>query len=131
MFHEDAKILAKRGGEARKNAMTPQERSLSAAKASHARWYKMTGEQIDRINSYLRGLALIAAKALAEGDDDKYMRAVSGMGQYERMKLMIEGSRSKDAKPAEEMDDSGAEAVKAFRKGRDETVIDVTEEKKK
>ena len=122
--------MSQRGNAARSRKLTPQQRSEIATKASYSRWYKASGEQIERIDSYLRGLALIAAKALAEGNDEKYMRAVTAMGQYERMKLMIEGNRSKDAKPAEEVDEPGAEAVKAFRKGRDSDVIDVTEEKK-
>lgn len=131
MFHTDPKELSQRAAAARREKIPAEKRMEIAAKASYTRWYKASGEQIERIDSYLRGLSLIAAKALAEGNDEKYVRTVTAMGQYERMKLMIEGNRSKDAKPAEEIDEPGAEAVKAFRKGRDEEVIDVTEEKKK
>lgn len=128
MFQSDPKELSRRAAEARRLKISPAQRSEIATKASYSRWYKASGEQIERIDAYLRGLSLIASKALAEGDDDKYLRAVSGMGQYERMKLMIEAGRSKDAKPAEttELDDVVRESVKAFRKGRDEEVIDVT-----
>lgn len=128
MFHYDPKILGKRGAEARQRNLTPERRSEIATRASYARWYKIAGEDIDRIDSYLRGLALIAAKALAAGDDDKYIRTVGAMGQYERMKLMLRMNRAKDAKPAEmtELDETVKESVRAFRKGRDEEVIDVT-----
>lgn len=128
MFSRDPKELAKLAHEARQRNLSPQRRSDIATKASYSRWYKARGEQLDRIDSYLRGLALIAAKALAEGNDDKYLRAVAGMGQYERMKLMVEGNKASNAKPAEmtELDETVKESVRAFRKGRDEEVIDVT-----
>ena len=131
MFHGDPKELSKLGNEARSRKVSAKDRQAIAVKASYARWYKVTDDQMDRIDTYLRGLASIAAQALADGDRAEYRSTITAMGQFERMKLMLESERSKGGKPVEELDESVKESVKAFRKGRDEEIVDVTEEKEK
>jgi len=131
----DPKESGRRGGLARAAALSPERRQLIAAQANYARWYGSRGETEHRVDNHLRLLAKLVSKAMAEGDDNRAIRAVSAMASYERMKLIFELQRKqgKDADPAP-LDDSMARKLDEARRRRALALEDgetiVLEEKK-
>jgi len=68
-------------------------------------------DNIDRIDAYLVGIAGIVAKASAEKNDEKFLRAVSVMGMFERMKIMVNKEPGQDPKVIDEIEVIGMEAA--------------------
>jgi hypothetical protein len=92
--------LQSKGGRERALAMSPERRTMVARQAAYRRWYRANADDLDRVECYLRLYARIVARALAEGNDDRVVKAASAMGQYERMKITLLQGRMKDVTSA-------------------------------
>lgn len=99
-FTSDDTEFQSKGGHERTLAMSPERRTMVARRAAHQRWYKPNASDLDRVECYLRIYANIVARALAQGNDDRVVRAAAAMGQYERMKITLRQGRTKDITPA-------------------------------
>jgi hypothetical protein len=78
-----------RGGRARRDVLPAQQRQQLATRAAYRRWYRVTDEDVDRIDRHLKVLSKIAAIALADEDHPLAVRAIVAMAPFERMKIML------------------------------------------
>ncbi len=99
-FTTEDKEFQTKGGRERALAMSPERRTMVARQAAYRRWYRANADDLDRVECYLRLYAKVVARALAEGNDDRVVRAAAAMGQYERMKISLRQARMKDITPA-------------------------------
>jgi hypothetical protein len=111
-----------KGGRARAAALSPGERHMIASKGAMARWYSIREDQEERINAVLRLLANAVEEATANGDTDKMVRAISAMGQWERMKMWLAERGNRSAAAATpvnmELEQIGADAARRFEAGK-------------
>ena len=118
------------GGIQRAQNLTEEERSLIASKAAVARWYSPSRNVDTRINAILRGLAAAAERALDQGNEDRYIRAVSAMAPWERMRLWVDRDAAGKAQPIPmELQEEGNEAMRKFQEGQKQSEIEATAEK--
>jgi hypothetical protein len=78
-----------RGGRARRDVLPPQQRQQLATRAAYRRWYRVTDDDVDRIDRHLKVLSKIAAIALADEDHRLALRAIAAMAPFERIKIML------------------------------------------
>src|SRR5277367_6667643 len=78
-----------RGGRARREVLPAEQRQQLATRAAYRRWYRVTDDDVDRIDRHLKVLSKIAAIALADEDHQLAIRAIAAMAPFERMKIML------------------------------------------
>ena len=97
------------GGNARRDAMSPERRVWSSQVANASRWYSLKGDHVARVEAHLRNLATIAGRAMLREDDQTLIRVHAAMAPYERMLMWLDHGM-KGAIPIE-ADDTGKEAA--------------------
>jgi hypothetical protein len=111
-----------KGGKARAAKLSPGERHMIASKSAMVRWYRIGEDQEGRINAVLRLLANAVEEATASGDTDRMVRAISAMGQWERMKMWLSERGHRSAAAATpvnmELEQIGADAARRFEAGK-------------
>lgn len=108
-----------KGGRNRALAMSPERRQMVSRAAAYKRWYTPTGDALERVECYLRFYAKAVARALAEGNEDRAIRASAAMLAAERMKVALQAASMKDVTPVATEKSSGIDAkLAATRKRR-------------
>jgi hypothetical protein len=95
---------------------------MIASNGAMVRWYRIGEDQEGRINAVLRLLAKAVEDATEAGDTDRMVRAISAMGQWERMKMWLAERANRSAAAATpvnmELEQIGADAARRFEAGK-------------
>lgn len=116
--HFNAKHLGELGGARRAETLTAAERSIIAQKGALARWYHNEPDVGDQVEGIIRGLTQVASRGLQEENDHKYLRALTVLLPYLRLKLLLQTERQVNEGATVEMDEIGAEAVKKYEEAK-------------
>jgi hypothetical protein len=116
----------KMAAEARRRKIPPEKRSAMATMAAMRRWYSQERPSRERLKAELRRLAILATKAIREGEDDRAIRAIGVMAQFERMMLWLDQREGLAGGPALEIEDQ-TERRLAESRARREQALGLTE----
>lgn len=142
---ETAKAAGSKGGRKRGQRLSPERRTEIATIAAFIRigkeagWdpYTRNASDLQRVEEKLAKIAAVEAKAWAQGNDDRVLRAITASLQWERLRMWIVNDAGRKGGPALDLEEKSIqdEAAQRLRESRarraaalaqddEETVID-------
>jgi len=143
---EEAKFYGSKGGKKRAQRLSPERRTEIATVAAAVRMGKAAGwdpytrnaSDLQRVEEKLAKIAAIEAKAWAQGNDDRVLRAITASLQWERLRMWIVNDSGRKGGPPLDMQEQAdqEEAAARLRESRErrakalaqETVIEADDQ---